>query len=79
MSANETRLRTLARSFTWRLSGVLLAIVLTWYITGDMRTGIEVGVAYNVIRFAAQYIHDRWWARVEWGTLPSFERGDKVP
>lgn len=73
MGANETRLRTLARSLTWRLSGVVLAVLLTWYLTGDMRTGIEVGVAYNVIRFATQYIHDRWWARVAWGALPGPE------
>lgn len=71
MGANETRLRTLARSLTWRLSGVLIAVLLTWYLTGDVRTGIEVGVAYNVIRLATQYIHDRWWARVAWGRLPA--------
>jgi len=39
MGANETRLRTLARSLTWRLSGVLIAVLLTWYITGDARMG----------------------------------------
>lgn len=76
MGANETRLRTLTRSLTWRLSGVLIAVLLTWYITGDARMGIEVGVAYNVIWLATQYVHDRWWARVAWGTLhPEPQRG----
>lgn len=70
MGANETRLRTFARSVTWRASGVLVAVLLAWHFTGDLQTGLEVGVAYNLIRFATQYVHDRWWARVAWGTLP---------
>jgi uncharacterized membrane protein len=79
MSANETRLRTLMRALSWRVTGVLLAVFLTWLITGDLRTGLEVGLAYNVIRFGTQYLHDRWWAGIAWGTLHhEHDRGHEV-
>lgn len=79
MTAAETRIRTFARSLTWRVSGVALAILLTWYYTGDIRMGVELGIAYNAIRLGTHYFHDRAWARLQWGMLPAFARTAEPP
>lgn len=69
MYTTETRVRTFARSLTWRASGVALAILLTWYLTGNPALGAELGVAYNLIRLSTHFFHDRLWARWQWGML----------
>lgn len=67
--STETKLRTFARSLTWRISGVVLTVILAWYFTGDVRLGVELGVTYNLIRLSTHYFHDRAWARLPWGML----------
>lgn len=67
MYSTESRLRTFARSMTWRVSGVALAVALTWYFTGNPALGVELGLAYNLVRLSTHYFHDRGWARVRWG------------
>jgi uncharacterized membrane protein len=63
----ETKLRTFLRSVTWRISGVVLTVVLAIALTGDVKLGVELGVSYNLIRLSTHYFHDRAWARWRWG------------
>lgn len=73
MKPIETRVRTLVRSLTWRVIGVLLTVLLTWLLAHDIRLGVELGLIYNGIRLGLHYVHDRFWARVGWGTPASPE------
>ena len=65
----DSHKRTLAKTLMWRLSGILLFMVLTWIATGDIMFGIELGVGYNIIRAVQYYITERLWARIRWGNL----------
>ena len=67
MTVSERRKRTLARTLTWRASGVPVAMVLTFLMTGDLQLGIGLGISYNLVRFATHYLHERMWSRVKWG------------
>lgn len=70
----EQRRRTLARVLTWRLGGILLATLLGWLLLEDPVSGASVGLLYNAIRAATQYVHERLWLRVTWG-LTAAPRG----
>lgn len=67
----ETLLRTVVRSATWRVGGVLLAALLTYALTGNLALSFELGLAYNAIRFVSFIAHERAWARVRWGLTPT--------
>ncbi len=76
----ETRTRTLVRALIWRVFGVILTVLLTWFFSGgDLQLGIEVGVVYNSIRLVSHYIHDRAWSRVSWGLTPQAAKETLLP
>lgn len=64
----DTRLRSIAKTATFRLWTILLLILMLW-----LWFGITVGqsVAYvltvNVLQTGSYYVHERLWDRVRWG------------
>ena len=64
---NETSKRVLVRVVTWRVGGVILAILYTWWRLGDPWLGLDIGLTYNLIRAATHAGHEYWWSKVKWG------------
>ncbi len=63
----ETQTRTLAKSITWQISGLIVMMIVTWIITGSLADGGAVAVSGALIGFFSYMIHERLWARVSWG------------
>ena len=63
----ETQARTLAKSITWQISGLVVMMVVTWMITGSLADGGAVAVSGALIGFFSYMAHERLWARVSWG------------
>jgi uncharacterized membrane protein len=66
----ESRKRHLAKTLTWRGVGTLDTMVLSWAITGNPFTGLQIGLAELFTKMILYYLHERVWYRTNFG-LPN--------
>lgn len=53
--------RHIAKTFSWRLIGTLDTMILSWVITGDIKAGMQIGLADVIIKMILYYLHERLW------------------
>lgn len=63
----ESRKRHLLKTVTWRLTGTLDTILLSWLITGNPWIGLKIGAAEIVTKMILYYLHERAWYRIDFG------------
>ena len=57
----DSRLRTLAKTVSYRILGSKLTALAAWWITRDLRVGAAVGGADVLIKSVFYYLHERVW------------------
>ena len=72
----ESHKRHLLKTLTWRLIGTLDTILLSWVISGNLLTGLKIGIAEIVTKMILYYLHERAWYRVDFG-LEKIRRAKK--
>ena len=63
MDARQSRIRHLAKTFTWRLVGTVDTILLGWLVSGDATVGLTIGGLEMVTKMILYYLHERAWFR----------------
>ena len=63
----ESRLRHIAKTFTWRLIGTIDTMLLAWWISGDPLIGLKIGIAEIITKMLLYYGHERFWYRLNYG------------
>ena len=63
----NSRKRHLIKTFTWRIIGTLDTFLLSWFITNNALTGLQIGVAEVVTKMILYYFHERSWYRINFG------------
>ena len=58
MKANK---RHIAKTITWRAIGTLDTLLLSWFISGDISTGLQIGGLELVTKMILYYFHERLW------------------
>ena len=53
--------RHIAKTISWRIVGTLDTMFLSWIITGDLKVGMQIGLADVVIKMVLYYLHERAW------------------
>ncbi|WP_179333453.1 DUF2061 domain-containing protein [Winogradskyella costae] len=53
--------RHLAKTITWRIIGTLDTLLLSWYISGDLVIGMQMGAFEMITKMILYYIHERVW------------------
>tara|TARA_B100001063_G_C16479655_1_gene411893 strand:+ start:98 stop:505 length:408 start_codon:yes stop_codon:yes gene_type:complete len=53
--------RHIAKTISWRILGTLDTMFLSWLITGDLKAGMQIGLADIVIKMILYYLHERAW------------------
>jgi len=66
----ETHLRSWAKSTTWRLVGIVLLGGISYALTRNWEQTTIITAVFHALRFVLYYFHERWWARIAWGTNP---------
>ena len=56
--------RHIAKTITWRVVGTLDTILLGWLLTGDISTGVSIGVVEFATKMVLYFIHERIWFKV---------------
>ncbi len=68
----ETRARTIAKTVSWRIFGVMITALIAWKLTGDTAIGIKIGFLDCFIKVVLFYLHERAWNKIKFGyRLPS--------
>ena len=63
----DSRVRSLAKSITWRVTGIIILAGLAWWFTGNVEQTTLITVTFHSIRVVLYYFHERVWERIEWG------------
>lgn len=75
---DKSYVRHLAKTITWRVVGTIDTILLSWFITGDAVTGLQIGLAETVTKLILYFLHERVWFKInldkEGRTLDSRKR-----
>lgn len=63
----ESRIRHLLKTFTWRGIGTISTIALAWFITGSPKSGVKIGGIEFLTKMVLYYLHERVWYRTNYG------------
>lgn len=63
----ESKLRTLTKMVTYRLSAWLFTIFWTYLFTGDIAKSAGFSTVLHILLSIDYYIHERIWNKVKWG------------
>ena len=66
----ESHKRSMVKSVTWRIMGVVLLSGITWLVTHNWKESTIITIVFHSIRMVMYYFHERIWLRVKWGTVP---------
>ncbi|MFD1016361.1 DUF2061 domain-containing protein [Winogradskyella rapida] len=53
--------RHLVKTITWRIIGTLDTLLLSWFISNDFSTGVQMGVFEMFTKMILYYLHERAW------------------
>lgn len=59
--------RSLAKAISWRITGSLDTLLLSWLFTGNLLIAAAIGGTEVVTKMVLYYLHERAWNRVEFG------------
>lgn len=64
---DQSRVRHIAKTFTWRITATLTTVILAWIISGDPMIGVSVGGWEFFIKMILYYFHERIWYKMNLG------------
>ena len=60
-------LRSLAKAVSWRITGSLDTIMISWLFTSSVNTAVAIGLTEVATKTVLYYFHERVWNRVAIG------------
>ncbi|MGH7141164.1 MAG: DUF2061 domain-containing protein [Minisyncoccia bacterium] len=63
----ESRLRTLLKTVSWRVTATVLGFIVVFTYTGKLSLSIDTSVLVGIFNTVAYYFHERAWNRLSWG------------
>ena len=59
---NQTsRVRSLAKALTWRITATLTTTLITYSVTAEVKTALTIGGIEFISKFVIYYAHERAW------------------
>lgn len=69
--AADNHYRSLIKAFSWRMTGTLDTIFISFLITGRIRWALSIGFVELFTKVALYYLHERIWNRFSFGRKPT--------
>ena len=63
----DTRVRSLVKTVSWRLTGIHCTFLISWAILGDIATRSPIALIQLTFNTIVFYIHERIWNLIKWG------------
>jgi len=63
----ETHIRSVVKAVSWRLTGSLDTLIISWIVTGSIGMATSITVIEIVTKIVYYWIHERVWDQIKWG------------
>ena len=60
----DSRVRSLAKAFSWRIVATLTTAIIAYVVTGELGTAATIGGIEFLLKFFIYYAHERAWTMV---------------
>lgn len=74
MAVRPSTRRSLVKAITYRLIIICLDFLVIYLLTGKATTAAAFMLISNLYTTAAYFLHERVWAHIAWGEVPSSPR-----
>lgn len=65
----ENHYRSLVKAISWRATGTLDTMVVSFIVTGRLKLALSIGCFELVTKTFLYYLHERLWNRVSFGRV----------
>ena len=65
----ESRLRSVLKAVTYRITGTFTTMGLAFAVTGEATTALAIGSVEPIVKLVVYYLHERAWQFVPVGTI----------
>jgi uncharacterized membrane protein len=65
--SSERPIRSLAKAISWRVTGSIDTMMLSWFFTGDLTVAAAIGLTEVVTKMVLYYLHERVWNKIPLG------------
>lgn len=69
----EKHYRSLLKAVSWRVTGTLDTIVISFLITGKIKLAISIGFVELFTKICLYYLHERVWEKISFGRIKQEE------
>lgn len=69
-ATGDRPIRSLAKAVSWRITGSIDTMLLSWLFTGDMAIAAAIGLTEVITKMVLYYLHERAWNRIRLGRGP---------
>lgn len=59
--------RSAVKALSWRLTGTMDTIIISWLITGQLKFAVTIGFVELFTKVLLYYLHERIWNRLSFG------------
>jgi uncharacterized membrane protein len=66
-ASSERPIRSLVKAFSWRVTGSVDTLLLSWFFTGSLKIAAAIGSTEVITKMVLYYLHERAWNRVNLG------------
>jgi len=74
----ETIQRSIVKSVTWRIFSFAAITTIALVVTGSITMALSMGVAEAVVKSLMYFMHERWWAKTEWGIKVEVKKDEDI-
>jgi uncharacterized membrane protein len=75
-SMAEKHYRSLTKAVSWRLTGSLDTLIITFLVTGKLKWAFTISGVELFTKIFLYYVHERVWHKITWGKTterPNYE------
>jgi len=65
----QSRVISIVKAASWRLLGSIDTLLISWYYSGSLKSGMSIASLELVTKIILYYFHERAWLKVPKGTL----------
>jgi len=76
--SSERPIRSLAKAISWRVTGSIDTMLLSWLFTSDLKIAAAIGLTEVATKMFLYYLHERAWNRISLGRREKFTQAGGV-
>jgi uncharacterized membrane protein len=77
--SSDRPIRSLAKAISWRVTGSIDTMLLSWFFTGSLTIAAAIGSTEVITKMVLYYLHERAWNRIQLGKSEGGEQEASEP